>query len=90
MPKYYFDGEVADEAIEFHFFKDRFLRGFDCAYNKEWVAACEQYVIEFGDIECARLYDDVIERLSDEYRRRNDKKHLRRYLCQRLQKDLGI
>ena len=90
MPGYYFSGEIADEEIEFHFFKDRFLRGFDCGYSKEWVPACEHYIIEFGEIESAKTYEDVIERLSEEYRHRTDKRYLRRYLRQRLQKDLGI
>lgn len=90
IPEDYFSGEIADEEIEFHFFKDRFRRGFDAGYYKKWVPACEQYILEFGDIECARTYDDVIERLSEEYLRRTDKRYLRRYLRQRLQNDLEI
>lgn len=90
IPEDYFNAELALRAIDFHAFKERFLRGFDCGYSKEWVPACEQYVLEFGDIRCAESYDDVIERLSDEYRRRTDKIYLRRYLRQRLQNDLGI
>lgn len=74
----------------FPLFKKLFFVGIPSRKLIKEIIACEQFIIEGGDLHACDSYAEVIKGLTDIYLQDQSKTHLRKYLQQRLLDDLEI
>ncbi len=74
----------------FPLFKKLFFVGIPSRKLVKEIIACEQFILEGGDLHACESYADVINGLTEIYLQDTSKEHLRKYLQQRLRDDLEI
>jgi hypothetical protein len=74
----------------FLLFKKLFFVGIPSRKLVKEIIACEQFIVEGGDLHACESYADVIKGITDIYLQDTSKEHLRKYLHQRLLDDMEI